>query len=95
LFIVDTIPPRPRPLQPGGTDASIFAIRGVPTISLRDRDVKGYDFNYREIWHTERDLYTKSIGQYQEHTSVVLAIIVYNLANLNHILSREGLYYEQ
>ena len=94
-FTVDTIPPRPRPLQPGGTDASIFAIRGVPTISLRDRDVKGYDFNYREIWHTERDLYTKSIGQYQEHTSVVLAIIVYNLANLNHILSREGLYYEQ
>ena len=93
-FIVDTIPPRPRPKRTGGTDASVFAIHGVPTISLRERDVKGYDFNYREIWHTERDLYTKSIAEYQEHTSVVLAVIVYNLANLNHLLSREGMYYE-
>jgi hypothetical protein len=60
---------------------------------LRERDVKGYDFNYREIWHTERDLYTKSIAEYQEHTSVVQAVIVYNLANLDHLLSREGMYY--
>ena len=93
-FTVDTIPPRPRPERTGGTDASVFAIKGVPTIALRERDVKGNDFNYREIWHTERDLYTKSIGEYQEHTSVVQAVIVYNLANLDHLLSREGMYYQ-
>lgn len=93
-FTVDTIPPRPMPKRTGGTDASVFAIKGVPTINLRDGDVKGYDFNYREIWHTERDLYTKSIGEYQEHTSVVQAVIVYNLANLDHLLSREGMYYQ-
>ena len=92
-FSVDTIPSRPRPTRTGGTDASVFALHGVPTISLRERDVKGYDFNYREIWHTERDLYTKSIAEYQEHTSVVQAVIVYNLANLDHLLSREGMYY--
>jgi hypothetical protein len=50
-FSVDTIPSRPKPTRTGGTDASVFAIHGVPTISLRDRDVKGYNFNYREIWH--------------------------------------------
>jgi Zn-dependent M28 family amino/carboxypeptidase len=92
-FTVDTIPCRPKPTRTGGTDASVFAIHGVPTISFRDRDVKGYNFNYREIWHTERDLYTKSIDEYQEHTSVVQAVIIYNLANLDHLLSREGMYY--
>jgi len=72
-----------------------FAIHGVPTITFRDRDVKGYDFNYREIWHTERDLYTKSIAEYQEHTSVVQAVMIYHLANLNHLLSREGMYFKR
>ena len=94
-FTVDTIPARPWPTTTGSTDASVFAIQGVPTIVLRDRDVKGYDFNYREIWHTERDLYTKSIAEYQEHTSVVQAVLVYNLANLDHLLSREGMYFKR
>jgi carboxypeptidase Q len=92
-FSVDTIPSRPKPTRTGGTDASVFAIHGVPTISFRDSDLKGYNFNYREIWHTERDLFTKSIAEYQEHTSVVQAVLIYNLANLDHLLSREGLYY--
>ena len=48
-FTVDTIPPRPWPTTTGSTDASVFAIHGVPTLSLRDRDVKGYDFNYRRF----------------------------------------------
>jgi len=45
--------------------------------------------------HTENDLYNKSIREYQEHTAVVTAVVVYGLANLNHLLSREGLYEEQ
>ncbi|MFA7200974.1 MAG: M28 family peptidase [Bacteroidales bacterium] len=94
-FTVDTIPARPWPTTTGSTDASVFAIHGVPTITFRDRDVKGYDFNYREIWHTERDLYTKSIAEYQEHTSVVQAVMIYHLANLNHLLSREGMYFKR
>lgn len=93
-FTVDTVPSRPRPTRIGGTDASVFAVHGVPTISFRNQDVKGYNFSYGEIWHTERDLYTKSIAEYQEYTSVVQAVIVYNLANLDHLLSREGMYYE-
>lgn len=93
-FKVNTFKPRPRPTVPGGTDASVFAIRGVPTIAFDNSDPKGYNFDYREIWHTERDVYTKSIDEYQEHTSVVQAVIIYRLANLDHLLSRDGYYLE-
>lgn len=87
-------PPRPRPTSAGGSDHAHFALNGVPTLSFDAPDSKGYDFNYQEIWHTERDTYTKSIPEYQEHTSVVTAVVVYGLANLDHLLSRKGLYLE-
>lgn len=81
---------RERPKQPWGTDSGPFAVEGVPTLTFGLEDVKGYDFQYREIWHTENDLYNMSIPEYQEHTSIVTAIVVYGIANLDHLLSREG-----
>ena len=45
-----------------------------------------------EIWHTERDLYNKSIPEYQEHSAIVNAVVIYGIANLDHLLSREGFY---
>ncbi len=87
-----TTPPRPRPTTPGSSDHAWFAINGVPTLSFEERDIKGYNFSYGEIWHTERDTYDKSIPEYQEHASVVTAVVVYGLASIDHILSREGLY---
>lgn len=86
--------PRKKPTRAGGSDHAYFAINGIPTIGFGTADTKGYDFNYREIWHTERDLYNKSIPEYQEHTAIVTAIVVYGIANLDHILSREGYYIE-
>jgi hypothetical protein len=90
-----TAPPGPKPKTAGGTDAASFAVCGVPTITFGAPDAKGYDFNYGEIWHTERDMYNKSIPEYQNHTSVVTAVVVYGLANLDHLLSRNGLYQEE
>lgn len=86
--------PRPRPTQTGGTDASCFAVKGIPTMGFGTDDPKGYNFSYGEIWHTERDLYNKSIPEYQDQASVVTAVVVYGLANLDHLLSRDGLYKE-
>ena len=86
--------PRPRPKDAGGSDHAYFAINGVPTISFNTADPKGYDFNYYEIWHTERDTYNMSIPEYQEHTAVVHAVVLWGLANLDHLLSRKGLYKE-
>ena len=85
---------RPRPTRAGGSDHAYFAMNGVPAISFRESDVFGYDFNYRDIWHTEDDLYDKLIPEYLEHSAVVQAVTAYGIANLGHLLSREGLYKE-
>jgi Zn-dependent M28 family amino/carboxypeptidase len=85
---------RPRPASAGGSDHAWFAKNGVPTLAFGTADPKGYDFNYGEIWHTERDTYNMSIPAYQEQTAVVTAVVVYNIANLDHLLSRKGLYKE-
>jgi len=86
--------PRRKPTRAGGSDHAYFAINGIPTIGFGTADPKGYDFSYGEIWHTERDTYNMSIPEYQEHTAVVTAVVIYGLANLDHILSREGYYKE-
>lgn len=83
---------RERPKKAAGTDSGPFAVVGVPTVTFGTEDTKGYNFDYREIWHTERDLYTMSIPEYQEHTAILTAIVVYGVANLDHLLSREGLF---
>lgn len=87
-------PAQPRPTRAGGSDHAYFAMNGVPAISFRETDPKGYNFDYREIWHTERDISNKVIPEYMEHSAVVTAVVMYGLANLDHLLSREGLYKE-
>ena len=91
-FEINTREPREKPKKPWGTDSGPFAVEGVPTIGFQNADSKGYNFSYREIWHTERDSYNKSIAEYQEHAAIVTAIVVYGIANLDHMLSREGYY---
>ena len=84
--------PQPRPKTAGGSDHAYFQMNGIPAISFRESDVFGYDFIYRDIWHTEDDLYDKLIPEYMEHSAVVQAVTAYGIANLNHLLSRDGLY---
>ena len=84
--------PMPRPTRAGGSDHAYFAMNGVPTVSFRETDPKGYNFEYGEIWHTERDIYNKLIPEYMEHSAVVTAVVLYGLSNLDHLLSRDGLY---
>lgn len=91
-FTMNKRQPRTKPERAGGTDSGSFAVKGIPTMTFGTADPKGYDFSYMEIWHTERDLYNKSIPEYQEHTSIVTAIVVYGIANLDHLLSRKGYY---
>ncbi len=86
--------PRRIPFVPRGTDSGSFAVKGVPVMTFGLSDPKGYDFQYGEIWHTERDLYNMSIAEYQEHTSIVTAIVVLGIANLDHLLPREGYWIE-
>ena len=94
-FTLNKREPRKKPTRARGSDHAYFAMNGIPTIGFGTADTKGYDFNYYEIWHTERDMYNKSIPEYQEHTAIVTAVVVYGIANLDHILSREGYYIEE
>jgi hypothetical protein len=87
--------PQPRPTTAGGSDHAYFSMNGMPAISFGTADPKGYDFSYSEIWHTERDTYNMSIPEYMEHTSVVMAVVLYQLAMQDKILSREGLYRQE
>ena len=91
-FKVTVRPPRKQPKVAGGTDSEVFATYGVPTYGFTTKDVKGYNFNYGEIWHTERDLFTKNIPEYLEHTATVTAITALGVANLDKPLLREGVY---
>ena len=84
--------PRPRPERAGGTDTGPFAVKGVPTMGIDGDFPRGDNFSYGEIWHTERDLYNKMIPDYQAHSAVVTAVVAYGVANLDHLLSREGYY---
>ena len=83
---------RKKPKRAWGTDSGPFAVEGVPTMSFNREDPKGTNFSYREIWHTERDLYNKSIPEYQEHAAIVTAVVVYGIANLDYLLSSKGYY---
>jgi len=87
--------PGPRPVVARYTDTGPFEVHGVPTITFDCADPKGYNFNYGEIWHTERDLYNKSIPEYQEQAATATAVLVYGLAMLDHKLSRKGYYVEK
>ena len=84
--------PQERPTKASGIDHAYFAMNGVPTIGFQERDPKGYNFDYSEIWHTERDFYNKLIPEYLEHSATVTAVVLYGLSNLDHLLSRDGLY---
>jgi len=84
--------PREKPERASGSDHGSFAVKGVPTLSPDSGYPRGDNFSYGEIWHTERDLYQKMIPAYQEHSSVVTAVLAYGVANLDHLLAREGYY---
>ena len=84
-----------RPKRPWGTDSGPFAVEGVPTIYFDSGYPDGDNFSYREIWHTERDTYDKSIAKYQEQAAMITAVVVYGIANLDHQLSRDGYYFEE
>lgn len=93
-FEVTEAQPRQRPTKFGGTDATVFAVEGVPTYGFRLNDVDGTNFSYGEIWHTENDILNKEVPDYQKHTAMVTAIVALGIANLDHQLSRDGMFIE-
>ncbi len=78
------------PDQPGGTDASSFAMLGIPTFNFRTET----DYVYNRAWHTLYDIYSELVPytDHQKHSALVTAVVAYGIANLDHPLPREGVY---
>ncbi|MDO4496570.1 MAG: M20/M25/M40 family metallo-hydrolase [Bacteroidales bacterium] len=91
-FIVEKSEPRKKVTAPGGTDASIFGMKGVPCVGMKNQDYKGYGFDYGEIWHTENDILNKSYQDYMEQAATATAIMSVGMATLKKALPREGVY---
>lgn len=70
----------------GGTDSHSFTMEGVPAPWLR---LQGPHV-YRTTWHTLWDTYDQVIPDAQEHSALVIALLAYQIANLNNLLPREG-----
>ncbi|MCL2415079.1 MAG: M28 family peptidase [Bacteroidales bacterium] len=84
--------PIPRPTVVRGSDHIHFRINGIPAITLITEDSRGYNISYDEVWHTERDTFNESHADYNDHTSVASAIIVWGMANLERRLPAADVY---
>jgi hypothetical protein len=70
-----------------GSDHDAFLGAGVPGFYLKQRGRA----NYNRIHHTQFDTFEGAIPEYQQHSSIVIALAAYGIANLDHMLSRENL----
>ena len=73
--------------QGGGSDHASFRAKGVP----------GFFWNqagraeYGHTWHTQNDKFEAAIPEYQQHSSMVVALGAWGLANLDGLLDRRGI----
>jgi carboxypeptidase Q len=70
----------------GGTDTFSFLQKEVPAFGF---STKG-EHQYGLTWHTTLDTYDQIIPEYEEYSSMVTAVVAYGIANIDHLLSREG-----
>ena len=91
-FTVTKSAPRRKVTSEGGTDASVFGMKGVPCVELRNEDYKGYGFNYQEIWHTENDILNKSFQDYMEQAAAATAVVATGMATMEKNFNRGDVY---
>ncbi|MCM1255611.1 MAG: M20/M25/M40 family metallo-hydrolase [Duncaniella sp.] len=92
-FTLDAATPRPKLKQPGGNDATTFMVLGIPAIQMNEwTDPLGYNFDYREIWHTDRDTYNRVIPYYQQQAATALALMILRTANASKMFPRDEVY---
>jgi Zn-dependent M28 family amino/carboxypeptidase len=70
----------------GGSDHVSFIQAGVPGFFWKQAGRA----TYRTTHHTQFDTYESVVPEYQEHSSLVIALGALGTANLDHLLSREG-----
>ena len=74
-------------LTGGGSDHASFLTANVPGFFWRQSGRRRYQHTH----HTQFDTFDAAIPEYQRHSSLVVALAAYGIANLDHLLSREKL----
>jgi carboxypeptidase Q len=69
----------------GGSDHASFFAAGVPAFFWGQAGKAVY----RNTHHTQHDTYNMAIPEYQRHSSVVIALASFGIADLDHLLSRD------
>jgi len=93
--------PRAHATSPGGSDPSSFEVAGIPTLSFAStsarpgpdgKEISGYTYNF--AWHTLNDLYSELVPyqEHHQHSALVTAVVAYGVANLDKLLTRDGVY---
>jgi hypothetical protein len=72
-------------LRTGGSDHSPFIRAGVSGFFWSQ---SGDLARYRDTHHTQFDTYDRAVPAYQKHSSIVVALAAYGVANMDHMLAR-------
>ena len=72
----------------GGSDHASFLAVKAPGLGW---GLKGRANYFQHTWHTQWDTFDNSIEEYQRHTATVIAMAALGTANLDEMLSREGI----
>jgi hypothetical protein len=85
--------PAVRPTEPGGTDITVYMQAGVPSLQNAGSNPLN-NHNYRHVWHTVYDTYDNVVpySEHLQHTAICQAVILYGIAELPGLLSRDGYY---
>ncbi len=87
-FKVNPVKNLPYPI---GSDHDSYLQAGVPGFfwnQKRTKD-KGQDYNHEH--HTQHDLYNTAVPEFQQHTSIVIAVGALGIANLDDLLPRKDI----
>ncbi len=71
----------------GGSDHASFLEANVPGFFWRQAGTA----RYQRTHHTQYDTFDAANADYQRHSSLVVALAAYGIANLDHLLSRDKL----
>ena len=74
-----------------GSDHDSFLAQGVPGFFWSQQKTATAGQNYNHEHHTQHDTYSAAVPEFQKHTSTVVAIAAWQLANLDGLLPRENL----
>jgi hypothetical protein len=73
-----------------GSDHDSFLQNGVPGFFWNQSRTKAKGQNYTHEHHTQYDVYSAAVPEFQQHTSMVVAIGALGVANLDKMLPRDG-----